>query len=104
MIEKTLSSLEELESEVKSLRDLIQANRRHEYQVLSKVLFRGQRYADWKLQTTLERYTDKAFTVSLYNSVLKSIYPATASFTGRSWPIDDENWDKSKNYFSTPPN
>ena len=104
MIEKSLSSLTELETEVELLRTLIQNNRKHEFQVLSKVLFRGQCDSSWKLQTTLERYTDKEFSVGLYNTVLSSIYPATASFTGKEWPMQDESWDKSKDHFSTPPN
>lgn len=101
---KTLSSLEELEEEVGSLRCLIYRNKNHNYQALSKVLFRGQRSENWKLKTTLERYTDEEFTVSHYNTVLKSIYPETASFTGKAWPIDKDFRDEQASYLSTPPN
>ena len=104
MIEKKLKSFNGLEKEVELLRELIEGNRRHKYQVLSNVLFRGQHNANWKLETTLERYTDKTFTVGLYDSILNSIYPATASFTGKEWPITDPFLTTPEDYFSTPPN
>ncbi len=104
MIEKTVGSLEELEGEVSGLRKLIDDHKKHEYQPLSKVLFRGQRSSDWGLETTLERYSDKMFSVSLYDSVLNAIYPATASLTGEKWSVEDRAWDDSNKFFTTPPN
>ncbi|WP_299599708.1 FRG domain-containing protein [uncultured Microbulbifer sp.] len=104
MIEKKISSLEELTNEVNELNKLIQSSKGHEYQVLATLLFRGQSNAEWNLDTTLERYTDKKFSVFTYDGVLESIYPATASLTGKEWPVDFRGFNQSNDFFSSPPN
>lgn len=89
MQEKTLSTLAELEYEINQLRLLILSKRKHQYQVLPIPLFRGQ-CAKWPLKTTLERYSDKEYSIKSYNKVLTIISSAVSSYTDRSWEIDHE--------------
>lgn len=53
------------------------------------VLFRGQQCAEWSLKTTLERKTDKSYTVSRYLSQSTRLVHELESFTGSKWGIDD---------------
>jgi hypothetical protein len=87
MQEKALSTLAELEYAIDQLRQLILSKRKHQYQVLSTPLFRGQS-AKWPLKTTLERYSDKEYSITSYNKVLAVISSAVSSYTDRSWEID----------------
>ncbi len=103
MDQKDLYTVEELLSEVAGLNKLIKDNKAHEHHILSKQLFRGQANANWGLQTTLERYTDKEYTASDFNYILGSIHPAIASFTGKDWGFEHEI-SFNENFFSSPPN
>lgn len=103
MQEKSLTSLAELESEIDSIRQLIQTKRRTPHQVLSKPLFRGHADESWKLTTTLQRCTKRQYSVLAYNGVLCATACAAASLTDRSWPMEHEPQLK-EDYFFTPPN
>ena len=100
---RDLDSINDLEREIENLRKLIKDSKRNEYQLLSKTLFRGQRNAEWDLETTLERYSEKAYFVEEFNETLWAIAPATTSFTGKDW-IFDREISLSDTYFSCPPN
>jgi hypothetical protein len=52
--------------------------------------FRGHLDADWKLETTLERFTKKSVYTEHYFKMLRDIRPAVISITGRNWDIPDE--------------
>jgi len=103
MQEKNLTSLAELESEIDSIRQLIQTKRRTPHQVLSKPLFRGHADESWKLTTTLQRYTKRQYSVLAYNGVLCATACEAASLMDRSWPMEYVPQFK-EDYFFTPPN
>jgi hypothetical protein len=52
-----------------------------------RLLFRGQSYASWKLQTTLERYSSKEFTQDEYYQLVLGVKPAAESYTGKRWEL-----------------
>lgn len=52
--------------------------------------FRGHSDADWKLETTLERFTKKSVDTERYFKMLRDIRPAVISITGKNWEIPDE--------------
>lgn len=97
-----LHNLNELETKVTELRNSLKNNRSHEYQVISNSLFRGQSNSNWGLETTLERYTEKEYSVPMYNTTLWAIAPAISAFTDKEWPIDPDEV-LSKDSFHTPP-
>lgn len=97
-----LKSLDDLINSVTELRQQIKDSKRHKYQVLSKPLFRGQSNSEWELDTTLERYTDKVYSVDYYDTTMRAIYPAVASFTDKEWPMDHEQ--QPTDHFLHPPN
>jgi hypothetical protein len=68
----------------------------------SDYLFRGQADSDWKLRTTLERFTEEKYTFSKYNHLLKVIKSAVGSFTGKDWQV--EGYEYKKAPFDLPPN
>lgn len=52
--------------------------------------FRGHADADWKLETTLERFTKKAsWAREQYFKTIKAIRPAVISITGKDWDIPE---------------
>lgn len=103
MIEKSLNSIPDLLHEVADIRKLIESNQRHEHHVLAKTLFRGQSRAEWSLDTTLERFTRQStHSAYLYDAQLQLTHPVVSSYTGKSWPLE-ENAALNENYF-TPPN
>lgn len=53
------------------------------------VLFRGQQSAKWRLETTLERKTEKAFSVSQYLSKATSLVHELEAYTGKKWDIPE---------------
>jgi hypothetical protein len=56
---------------------------------MSPPLFRGQPSADWKLRTTLERFSPRPWTVSDYFSLVKVARLAVGSLTGRVWELPE---------------
>jgi len=53
----------------------------------NRILFRGHADSEWELLTTLERFTDEAFTVDRYVHRATACSPELQSFTGRRWEI-----------------
>jgi hypothetical protein len=60
------------------------------YNQLATLRFRGQSDADWKLETTLERYTKNSVDSERYFRILRDICPAVISITEKHWDIPDE--------------
>lgn len=56
---------------------------------VSTPLFRGHSNASWKLQTTLERFTDRTFEAGDYYRTIRSVRPAVVSITGREWALPE---------------
>ena len=53
------------------------------------VLFRGQQSAEWHLETTLERKSEKVFSVYQYLSRATKLVHELEAYTGREWGIQD---------------
>jgi hypothetical protein len=51
-------------------------------------LFRGQREAQWKLKTTLERYEPSSLSLVNYYSSIWAAKPQIEAHTGRQWEIE----------------
>ena len=60
------------------------------YNQWSTLRFRGHSDADWKLETTLERFTKKSVDAEHYFKMLRDIRPAVISITGKNWDIPEE--------------
>lgn len=60
---------------------------------VSPLLFRGQANSEWKLETTLERFTSSTFSVESYNWLTKRIKPNIESYTNRPWEFKDYEED-----------
>ncbi len=60
------------------------------YNQWSTPRFRGHSDSDWKLETTLERFTKKSVDAEHYFKRLRDICPAVISVTGKNWDIPEE--------------
>ena len=52
-------------------------------------VYRGQESSKWGLETSLERYSKKEFSIRDYNYVLMKIAPSIYGHTGKRWEIKD---------------
>ena len=95
MKEKNLNSWCEFEEELlklKSQRDLFCQRSR---EPISRLLFRGQQNAAWKLESTLERFTGKREIPALdYFGLANKARPQIETYTGKRWEIDHSQFDK----------
>jgi hypothetical protein len=83
-----LDSWEDFESKVSSL--LAEWNQFKMKECLGYVLsplFRGHSDASWKLQTTLERFTDQAYDEFDYYRTIRNVKPAIVSITQKEWGL-----------------
>ena len=83
-----LDSWDDFESSVSSLLDEWSQlkMKKHLGYVLSP-LFRGHSDASWKLQTTLERFSDQTYEEFDYYRVISGVKAATVSITQKDWPL-----------------
>ncbi|HKI54303.1 MAG TPA: hypothetical protein VJ987_09270, partial [Anaerolineales bacterium] len=96
MEEKNLKSWSEFRSTIEEIRHTygyyeysIGKDRTHKQKNI--MLFRGQASAKWHLQTTLERKTDKKFTLMKYlANVMKRIHEIE-SYTNVNWNLPSES-------------
>jgi len=86
--EKRLSCWEDFETEVSLIFTNLEDRRKKTGVHVSHPLFRGHAKESWELRTTLERYTDKEYSITDYYKLLISIEPAVASFTSKQWNLD----------------
>lgn len=56
---------------------------------VSTPVFRGQSDASWKLQTTLERFTDLTFSMYDYYQTISQVKPAVVSITEKEWTLQE---------------
>ncbi len=71
---------------------------------VSSTLFRGQSKSQWKLETTLERYTNKRYTVRSYLGMMLGVNRIVESFTDRDWGIVcSDPWREEIKTAQTPP-
>lgn len=55
------------------------------------LLFRGQREADWTLDTTLERYKPSSLSLAHYYTSIWAALPQIEAHTGQRWEIEAPN-------------
>lgn len=58
---------------------------------VSTPLFRGHSNASWKLQTTLERFTNRTFDEFAYYQTIRAVKPAVVSLTQKEWDLPEFN-------------
>ena len=75
---------EQFERKIRELRECHTSRR-----IASPLLFRGQRDAGWRLQTTLERRSKKNMLFREYYAVISRIKPQIEAFTKGLWGIPD---------------
>ncbi len=87
MEERELKSFEEFEAEVTKLINERDTRNAASPILISNYLFRGHQNKAWKLQTTLERYSDERISLKdYYRSVFAAKFQIE-SFTDRQWNI-----------------
>ena len=92
MIEKHLNDWSEFPAEMNRIRDRYGTIRTElsDGRVLTTpnaILFRGQANADWQLQTTLERRTEKELSVGEYIQKANAVVNELESSTGKHWDL-----------------
>jgi len=85
-----LESWESFEKEVSKFFDAVQKikTEKHPF-IVSTPIFRGHANASWKLQTTLERFTERTFGVEDYYWTMQSVRPAVVSITEKNWDLPE---------------
>ncbi len=78
-----LQSWEDFEGECSKLFQKVEAKRIDVGGHVSSVLFRGHARACWKLQTTLERYTQRPYSPREYHNLMLTVEPAVESLTAQ---------------------
>jgi len=70
---------------------------------VSTPVFRGQSDASWKLQTTLERFTNRTFSAFDYYKAIRSVKPAVVSMTEKEWKLPEfETFKEEDEIFHVP--
>ncbi len=105
MKEKKIDRWEDFEIEISSIFESIKKKRAETRMPVSHPLFRGHANACWKLETTLERYTARPYTMRDYYKVIRAVRPAVESFTERSWNLSDDydDYDIDEEFPCAPP-
>jgi len=87
-----LDSWDTLEESLSSFFDEWNKRKKEEYPLhFSTPLFRGQSNSSWKLQTTLERFTNSTFDESDYYRTIRAVKPAVVSLTQKEWDLPEFN-------------
>jgi hypothetical protein len=102
MEEKKLNCWEDFENEVSELFKDLENRKEQNIFLVSYPLFRGHAKESWKLKTTLERFSEKIYSISDYYRTLLSVEPAVASFTSKSWNLNPKLKIDEK-YYGPPP-
>jgi hypothetical protein len=85
-------SWEEFEGAIKELNKYLEDNNISSN--ANPPLYRGQRCGKWGLETTLERYTDKKYTITSYLQLIQSAKWAFESHFGKGYGADDIDFGK----------
>lgn len=85
-----LSTFEDFEQQSTALLERWQQDSKKRTGHFSQPIFRGQRKALWKLETTLERYTDKEYSERQYYNLMSRVRRIIQSCTGRLWNLPEK--------------
>lgn len=92
-----LSCWEDFVEAVKGLQAQTPALRaKHPYVRIPDLLFRGQREANWTLETTLERYKPSSLTLGHYYTSIWAALPQIEAHTQQRWEIELPNTYRDK--------
>lgn len=95
MKEKDLDTWEEFEEEIKTLSSKLEERKKSTVMHVSPLLFRGHANQEWKLSTTLERYTcDNKQSLDGYYRAIFSAKMEIESFTGKKWDLTIDDYEK----------
>ncbi len=92
MEEKHCDSLADLEARVSDLKNELNSKVNCSGLSVTAPLFRGHASNTWKLETTLERYTNREFSVDEYSELLWALAPKISAVTGRKWKVKREDF------------
>lgn len=81
---------ESFETQVSSIFTDLEKKRQETGLYVSPPLFRGHAKESWKLKTTLERYSEKEYSIRDYYQILLAVEPAVASCTSKSWNLSPD--------------
>jgi len=90
------------EAEVGKILDSFQASRGCGTGHSSNPLFRGHADQRWPLATTLERFSNKSWSIEKYYRLVLSVLPAINSLTPRAWELDP-HMKVDEGYLGPPP-
>lgn len=96
MKEINCSSWEEFETKISAIFNEQKEASRSTAIYLSNPLFRGQKSAVWKLETTLERFGKQHFAMADYYHIIRSVIPAVTSLTEKPWVLAEYSEDEAK--------
>jgi hypothetical protein len=99
---KNLNGWDDFENEISSIFIDLENRRKQTKFIISNPLFRGHAQESWKLKTTLERFSEKDYSITDYYKILLSIEPAIASYTSKSWNLNP-NLKIDEKYYGPPP-
>lgn len=91
MIEFTADSWSEFEKTIANIKEKYSVDRipEHGIELPVPIFYRGQADYCWKLETTLERYTAKTWTIEEYVKLALRCAPEIESFTDQRWNLMD---------------
>jgi len=87
MHEVSLDSWEDLERQLKGLSENHAAQKQKALTHVSGILFRGHADHTWRLTTSLERHTNRRFSVDDYHRIISAVKPQLESLTKTRWNI-----------------
>ncbi len=85
-----LATFVDFEKEVALLLENLKKKRGKSVMSLSPLLFRGHSKTSWKLETSLERYSSRRYSMKEYYRTMLGVRPAVESFTEKSWDLRPE--------------
>ncbi len=85
MKEEFLNTWEDFEDHISQLKDEVSSHRKGEGHFKLEYLFRGLPNSDYKLETTLERFTGKLFLLEEYDKILRETKPQVEALTKQTW-------------------